>query len=157
MPAQTSRTLTITTDYQASGVNLPSGNLTATVAASDTYVVGSSNTATVAMKLPSSGPPALTEIVQPAPVVEGGTLTVPVRVRTAAGVVAPRSDFTVAIYTEARTATINSDYSHISRNLQFIVDDWTAIGAVCYSRSSVPASGRCRTTNTRARSSLSSY
>ena len=36
-----------------------------TLAASDTYVVGSSNTATVAMKMPSSGPPALVEIVLP--------------------------------------------------------------------------------------------
>ena len=90
--SQTALTSKVATRWSSGGANLPSGNLTATVAAGDGYVPGSSNTATVAMKMPSSGPPAGVAIVQPAPVVEGSTVTVPLHATTGAGVVKPRVD-----------------------------------------------------------------
>ena len=129
---QTALTSKVATRWSSGGANLPSGNLTATVAAGDGYVPGSSNTATVAMKMPSSGPPIGVAIVQPAPVVEGSTVTVPLHATTGAGVVKPRIDFTVAIYTEADTATINTDYGHISRNIPFNLAGWRDIGGGVY-------------------------
>ena len=158
---QTALTSKVATKLPSSGgSNLPSGNLTATVAAGDGYVPGSSNTATVAMKMPSSGPPIAVAIVQPAPVVEGATLTVPVRATTAAGVVKPGgSQVRVhgrGVYRSRHGHDQYVDYDHISRNIPFNLGRLGGTsGAVCTSTSLMSPSRRSTTTTTRARRSFS--
>ena len=91
-----------------------SGPLTLTVAGGDDHLpaLAPDDSATVQMKVRASGPPTL--VSQP-PVysVREGEL-VNERLIATTSVVRPRKSFTIAVYTEADTATINIDYNHIS-------------------------------------------
>ena len=110
-----------------------SGNLTATVAGGADHLPGvTGNAATVAMKLPATGPIAALEYGQTQggwTVVEGGTLDLMLTATLAANVARPRTDnVSYALATEADTATINVDYTHTAGNVSFPASGWTGAG-----------------------------
>ena len=114
-----------------------SGNLTLTVAGGDDHLpaLAPDNSATVLIKPPESGSVARVSQPQGAySVEEGDVLNVGVTAVTGVGVARPRKYFTVAIYTDAGTATINVDYNHISQNIPFPVNGWTATGDGAYTQ-----------------------
>ena len=90
------------------------------------------NAATVAMKLPATGPIAALEYGQTQggwTVVEGGTLDLMLTATLAANVARPRTDnVSYALATEADTATINVDYTHTAGNVSFPASGWTGAG-----------------------------
>ena len=93
-----------------------SGNLTLTVAGGDDHLpaLAPNDSASVLMKMPPSGPVALVTQPPAYSVREGELVNERLIATTGAGVARPRASFTVAIYTTAGTATINTDYNHIS-------------------------------------------
>ena len=107
-----------------------SGNLTLTVAGGDDHLpaLAPNDSASVLMKMPPSGPVALVTQPPAYSVREGELVNERLIATTGAGVARPRASFTVAIYTTAGTATINTDYNHISVNVPFPVSGWTATG-----------------------------
>ena len=113
-----------------------SGNLTFTVAGGDDHLpaLAPKDSASVQIKVPTSGPPARVSQPRAYSVKEGDVLNAALIATTGAGVAEPRASFTVAIYTEAGTATINVDYDHISRNVAFPVSGWTATGDGAYTQ-----------------------
>ena len=122
------------------------GALTLTVAGGDDHVPGSTDSATVQMKMPVSNSPLLlqndlvgvkiqqTEYSVTEPNV-ASDLNFALIATTAKGVAKPRAyDFSVAIYTEELTATINIDYDHISTNIFFKYTDWSDTGDGAYTQ-----------------------
>ena len=105
------------------------GDLTLTVAGGDDHLPAPSpdDAATVEMKMPASGNLARVTQQQPSYSVREGTdLNAGVTTTTGVGVARPRDTFTVAVSTLEGTATINTDYQHISRNVVFGPNNWTA-------------------------------
>ena len=121
----TSATKSFSSNYKMN----TSGNLVATVAGGDDHLpaVAPANAATVAYKVPATGPVATVAAHQSAfSVNEAGTARFNLVVTTGAGVAQPRESFTFAFLTAAGTATINKDYRHASINVPVEVNAWTA-------------------------------
>ena len=137
LPNETTSEFTRGNDYLGN----TSGPLTLTVTGGDDHLpaLAPNDSATLQMKVPASGPSVRTTHQQSAySVREGELVNERVVATTGAGVAEPRASFTVSIYTEADTATINSDYNHIAGFVNFPVGGWTATGDGAYTQTRPP-------------------
>ena len=106
-----------------------SGNLVATVAGGDDHLpaLAPANAATVAYKVPATGPVAAVAHQGSAfSVNEADPARFNIVVTTGAGVAQPRESFTFAFLSAPGTATVNKDYKHRSVNVPVEVNAWTA-------------------------------
>ena len=135
----TTQTITIPAGDTTATASFPSvyagntsGDLTATVAPSQSYAtaLAPGNAATVRMKLPASGKTVIYSHQQGAYTVTEGTTSVRVAftLRTGEGVARPRHTISLAYSTYADTALLTTDYIGIGRALNIETDVWAADG-----------------------------